>query len=42
MAKKSNARKESITISRSGFITLVLFIIAISILAAYAFLNYTV
>ncbi len=40
MAKKT--KKETITMEKSAFIGVVLFIVAVSLLMAYAFLNYTV
>lgn len=40
MAKSSKAKKESITLSKNGFIALILFVVACTILAAYAYLNY--
>ena len=41
MAKKAaRARKESITLSRNGFIVLVLFVIAITMLGVYAYMGY--
>jgi hypothetical protein len=40
MAKSKS--KETVTLSKNGFIALLFFVIACSVLAAYAFLNYTV
>lgn len=37
---KAKVRKESVTLSRNGFIVLVLFVVAITMLAAYAYMNY--
>lgn len=43
MAKsKSGSRKDSITLTKNGFIALILFVVAVTMLAAYAYLNYTV
>lgn len=39
---KSKSKKESITLTRNGFIVLILFVVAITMLAAYAYLNYAV
>ena len=36
----AKSKKESITLSRNGFIGLILFIIAATIMAVYAYLNY--
>ena len=38
----AKSKKDSITLEKNAFIGLLLFVIAVSILAAYAFLNYTV
>jgi len=37
---KSKNKKDSITLTREGFIGLVLFVIAVSMLMAYAYLNF--
>ena len=37
---KSKARKESITLTRSGFIVLVLFVVAVTMLGVYAYMGY--
>jgi hypothetical protein len=39
---KSNSKKDSVTLTKNGFIVLVLFVVAISMLTAYAYLNFTV
>lgn len=43
MAKKiskKSSRKDSITLTRNGFIALILFIIAVTMLGVYAYLGY--
>jgi hypothetical protein len=41
MAKKTkSAKKESVTLTKNGFIVLVLFVIAITMLAVYAYMGY--
>lgn len=37
---KSTPRKESVTLSRNGFIVLVLFVVAITMLGVYAYMGY--
>lgn len=37
---RSNSKKDSVTLSKNGFIVLILFVVAISMLAAYAYLNF--
>ena len=41
MAKKVvKARKESVTLTRNGFIVLILFVVAITMLSVYAYMGY--
>lgn len=41
MAKaKSNSRKDSVTLTKNGFIALILFVVAITMLAVYAYMGY--
>jgi hypothetical protein len=43
MAKKkarSASRKDSVTLTKNGFIVLVLFVVAITMLAVYAYMGY--
>jgi hypothetical protein len=35
-------KKDSVTLTKNGFIALVLFIVAVTMLGAYAYLNFTV
>ena len=37
---KSKNKKDSITLTKEGFIGLILFIVAVSMLMAYAYLNF--
>lgn len=37
---KSRSNKDSVTLTKNGFMVLVLFIVAITMLAAYAYLNF--
>jgi hypothetical protein len=39
-AKSRSSKKESITLSRGGFVVLVLFLIAITMLGVYAYMGY--
>jgi len=39
---KSKSKKDSVTLTKNGFIALVLFVVACSIFMAYAYLNFTV
>jgi len=38
----ANSKKDSITLTKNGFIAVLLFVVAVTILAAYAYLNYSV
>jgi len=40
MAKLSRSKKDSVTLSKNAFIGLILFVVACTLLAAYAYLNY--
>ncbi len=40
MAKSKRSKGDSITLSRNAFIGLILFVVACTILAVYAYLNY--
>ncbi|MDZ4227903.1 MAG: hypothetical protein U1E54_01525 [Candidatus Levybacteria bacterium] len=37
----ASSKKDSITLSRNGFITILLFVVAVTLLVAYAYLNYS-
>lgn len=37
---KSNSKKDSVTLTKNGFIVLVLFIVAITMLGVYAYMGY--
>lgn len=37
---KAKSKKEQITLSRNGFIVLLLFVVAITMLAVYAYIGY--
>jgi hypothetical protein len=41
-SKAKSNKKDSVTLTKNGFMVLVLFIVAITMLAAYAYLNFTV
>lgn len=36
----ASSKKDSITLTKNGFITVLLFVIAVTLLVAYAYLNY--
>ena len=40
MAKRATTKKDSVTLTKEGFIVLILFIVAITMLMAYAYLNF--
>jgi hypothetical protein len=40
MAKAKKAKRDSVTLSKNGFIVLVLFVVAVTMLAVYAYLGY--
>lgn len=44
MAKKkaSKGKKDSVTLSKNAFIVLVLFVIAVTVLAVYAYMGYAI
>jgi hypothetical protein len=43
MAKKTKSvKKDSVTLTKNGFIVLVLFVIAVTMLAVYAYMGYSV
>lgn len=37
---KSRSKKDSVTLTKNGFIVLILFVVAVTMLAVYAYLNY--
>lgn len=39
---KSKSKQDSVTLTKNGFIALILFVVAVTILTAYAYLNFTV
>jgi len=41
MAKSIKSKKDSVTLTKEGFIGIILFVVAATILMAYAYLNYT-
>jgi len=38
----AKSKKDSVTLTKNGFIALILFVVAATMLAAYAYLNFTV
>jgi hypothetical protein len=38
----AKSKKDTVTLGKNAFITVLLFVVAVTMLAAYAFLNYTV
>lgn len=36
----AKSKKDSVTLTKNGFIVLILFVVAVTLLAAYAYLNF--